>query len=70
MAANSYAQTQDKYFLDSEGLTYLARMMNQYPTNTVIAAVVDGVQDALEDIEKSSLHIDSNGRLYIIDDSN
>ena len=68
--ANSYSQTDDKYFLDAAGLTYLARLMNQYPTNTVIAAVVDGVQDALEDMDKSSLHIDSNGRLYIIDDSN
>ena len=39
----------DKKFLDAAGLTYFSRKLNNYPTNDVIAAVIDGVQDALDE---------------------
>ena len=38
-----------KKFLDANGLSYFAEKLNQYPTNEVIAAVIDGVQDALDE---------------------
>ena len=45
----SYAETTTKKFLDFNGLSYFAQKLNQYPTNDVIVAVVDGVQDALDE---------------------
>ena len=38
-----------KKFLDANGLAYFARKLNNYPTNDVIATVVDGIQDALDE---------------------
>lgn len=38
-----------KKFLDADGLAHFAQKLNNYPTNDVIAAVVDGVQDALDE---------------------
>ena len=46
---NEYAATNTKKFLDADGLTYFSRKLNNYPTNEVIEAVVDGVQDALDE---------------------
>ena len=46
---NSYAATNTKKFLDADGLAYFSRKLNDYPTNDVIAAVIDGVQDALDE---------------------
>lgn len=45
----TYSATNPKKFLDADGLTYFSRKLNNYPTNNVIAAVVDGVQDALDE---------------------
>ena len=53
----TYAATAVKKFLDANGLAYFAQKLNNYPTNDVIAAVINGVQDALD--EKVS--IDSVG---------
>lgn len=46
---NTYAQVNAKKYLDAAGLTYLAQKLNNYPNNDVIAAVIDGVQDALDE---------------------
>jgi len=46
---NTYAATNQKKFLDAEGLTYFSRKLNNYPTNDVIEAVIEGVQDALDE---------------------
>ena len=52
----NYAATNVKKFLDADGLTYLARKLNRYPTNDMLSAVVEGVQDALEEKENLILH--------------
>lgn len=46
---NSYAATNTKKFLDANGLAHFAQRLNQYPTNEVIEAVVEGIQDALDE---------------------
>ena len=46
---NSYETTYVKKFLDANGLAHFAQKLNQYPTNDVIEAVVEGVQDALDE---------------------
>lgn len=46
---NTHAATTPKKFLDAAGLTYFSRKLNNYPTNDVIAAVIDGIQDALDE---------------------
>ena len=43
------AQINDKKFLDYNGLSYFSRKLNNYPTNDVIEAVIDGIQDALDE---------------------
>lgn len=48
MPAN-YETLTTKKFLDAAGLAYFAGKLNNYPTNDVIAAVIDGVQDALDE---------------------
>lgn len=45
----AYSNTNPKKFLDADGLTYFSRKLNNYPTNDVIEAVIDGVQDALDE---------------------
>ena len=45
----SYSETTTKKFLDFNGLSYFAQKLNQYPTNDVIVAVIEGVQDALDE---------------------
>jgi len=44
-----YQTLNDKKFLDAAGLTYFSRKLNDYPTNTVLEAVIDGIQDALDE---------------------
>lgn len=45
----SFAATSQKKFLDAAGLTYFSSKLNNYPTNDVIEAVINGVQDALDE---------------------
>jgi len=51
-----YAAISQKKFLDAAGLTYFSQKLNNYPTNDVIAAVIDGVQDALDQKEYKIQH--------------
>jgi len=44
-----YTATNTKKFLDSRGLTYFSQQLNNYPDNTVIEAVVEGIQDVLDE---------------------
>ncbi len=68
---NNYAATNPKKFLDADGLAHFAQKLNQYPTNEVIAAVIDGVQDALDekvDVDKVGAtngiaSLDNNGKV-------
>ena len=53
----NYAATNVKKFLDADGLTYFSRQLNNYPDNTVLAAVIEGVQDALDE----KINISSRG---------
>ena len=46
---NTIATTDPKKFLDVNGLAHFAQKLNNYPTNDVITAVIDGVQDALDE---------------------
>ena len=62
---NTYAQISTKKFLDASGLTHFARKLNNYPTNDVIAAVIDGVQDALEEkVDVAAYNNESLGQGY------
>ena len=45
----TYSVTNPKKFLDADGLAYFSRKLNNYPTNDVIEAVVEGIQDALDE---------------------
>ena len=45
----TYATISTKKFLDFNGLSYFAQKLNQYPTNDVIVAVIEGMQDALDE---------------------
>ena len=49
MPDQQYSTLNQKKFLDAEGLTYFSRKLNNYPDNDVLQAVVDGIQDALEE---------------------
>ena len=44
-----YALPVVKKYLDYNGLAYFAQKLNNYPTNDVIEAVIDGIQDALDE---------------------
>lgn len=57
----SYTATAQKKYLDADGLTHLAQKLNNYPTNDVIGAVVDGVQDALDEKLDVTLAGSANG---------
>lgn len=46
---NSYNEPVVKKYLDADGLAYFSQRLNNYPTNDVIAAVINGVQDALDE---------------------
>lgn len=45
----SFSTTNQKKFLDAAGLVYFSAKLNNYPTNDVIEAVINGVQDALDE---------------------
>ncbi len=62
---NTYAQTSAKKFMDAAGLTYLAQKLNNYPTNDVIAAVIDGVQDALDEKVDSVQYDSTNKKITV-----
>lgn len=36
-----------KKFLDQNGLTYFARLLNNYPNNAILSAVIDAIEDEL-----------------------
>lgn len=57
----TYANTSPKKFLDANGLTYISQKLNRYPTNEMLSAVIEGVQDALEEKENLILHDTSDG---------
>jgi len=56
-----YSTIANKKYLDAAGLTYFAEKLNNYPTNDVIAAVIDGVQDALDEKVDTSKVGTANG---------
>lgn len=38
-----------KKFLDAEGVTYLASLLDNYPNNEILGTVIDAIQDALDE---------------------
>lgn len=64
----AYAATNPKKFLDADGLSYFSQKLNQYPTNDVIAAVVDGVQDALDE-KVDTVSVGANNGVASLDNS-
>lgn len=56
-----YSNTETKKYLDAAGLAYFSGKLNNYPTNDVIEAVVDGVQDALDEKLDADLKGAPNG---------
>ena len=63
---NSYAAINPKKFLDANGLAHFAQRLNNYPTNDIITAVVEGVQDALDE-KANSDDIGSAGGIASLD---
>ena len=67
----NYVPIVTKKFLDFNGLTYFSSKLNNYPTNDVIEAVIDGVQDALDEKADADLigqvdgiaELDENGNI-------
>jgi hypothetical protein len=67
----SIATTNNKKFLDAQGLTYFAQQLNNYPDNTVLEAVVEGIQDALDEkidasdkgVANGVASLDSSGKI-------
>lgn len=57
----SYTATTPKKYLDADGLAHFAQKLNNYPTNDVIGAVIDGVQDALDEKLDVALAGSANG---------
>lgn len=44
-----YSTLNDKKFLDANGLAYFSSKLNNYPTNDILEAVIEGIQDALSE---------------------
>lgn len=40
-----------KKFLDEDGLRYLASKLNEYPDNTILAAVINAIESEIDDSE-------------------
>ena len=67
----AYENPAAKKFLDFTGLSHFAQKLNDYPDNTVIASVIDGIQDELDTKVDSSIigarngiaSLDSNGKV-------
>ena len=38
-----------KKFLDADGVTYLAQLLNEYPNNDVLSAVINAIDDIKAD---------------------
>ena len=53
--SNSYASISDKKFLDADGLTYFCRILNQYPTNEVLGAVIDAIQETFDEFGNAKI---------------
>lgn len=52
----AYENPAQKKFLDFTGLSHFAQKLNDYPDNTVIASVIDGIQDELDTkVDSSSI---------------
>ena len=67
---NTYEQISTKKFVDAAGLTHFAQRLNNYPTNDVIAAVIDGVQDALDEkMDTASYNNETMGQGYGVCDT-
>ena len=58
---SSFSPITNKKFLDVNGLIYFISKLNDYPTNEVIEAVVEGVQDALDEKVDTSKVGTANG---------
>lgn len=70
---NTYEATTTKKYLDAAGLTYFSRKLNNYPSNEVLEAVIEGIQDALDEkldadkvgVANGVASLDSNGLIPI-----
>ena len=51
-----------KKFLDAEGVTYLARLLDNYPDNELLGTVITAIQEALDEKnEILGLTVDEQG---------
>lgn len=39
---------ESKKFLDAEGVTYFAQLLNNYPNNTILTAVINAIESELD----------------------
>ena len=47
--------TNNKKFLDANGLSYFAQILDNYPSNEILGTVIDAIGDALD--EKAPLDL-------------
>ncbi len=60
------SNVQDKKFLDANGVTYLASLMNNFPTNSLLQNVIDAIQEALDEKQDDiSITDDNSGNVSI-----
>ena len=60
------SNVQDKKFLDASGVTYLASLMNNFPTNSLLQNVIDAIQEALDEKQDDiSITDDNSGNVSI-----
>lgn len=52
---NSYEAIADKKFVDAVGLTYFCRILNKYPDNAVLSAVIDAIQDTFDEFGNAKI---------------
>lgn len=51
-----------KKFLDADGVTYLARLLDNYPDNDILGTVISAIQEALDEKnEILGLTVDAQG---------
>ena len=64
--ANIYQQANDKSYVDYDGLVYLLGLLNNYPTNELLSAVIDGIQDLIDgSLNTMEIVDDNNGNVAL-----
>jgi len=56
-----------KKYLDANGLTYFAQLLNNYPNNEVLGVVINAIEDALDEkVDISGLNLSLNNNVITL----